>query len=324
MLARWYRAEHRHLPWRETSDPYRIWISEIMLQQTRAQAAIPYYERFLARFPDVNALASAREAEILAAWSGLGYYSRARNLRRAAVRIGAAGVFPATYEEIRALPGIGDYTAAAVARIAFGEPHAAVDGNVLRVIARLHNDAADIGTSQTRARFTALATQLLDRRSPGLFNQAMMELGATVCLPRQPECVRCPVSRFCGAYASGTARELPVKLRKGEARAIELTLAVVERHGDVLMWQRGPDSKRMAGFWELPEARELPPLAGAEAAGVFRHSITRHNYRVSVLRGGLHRAPSGFQWVSTEDGLPVSTMARKALALVRRMAPSRV
>src|SRR5436853_2803564 len=184
LLLAWYRKSHRDLPWRGTTDPYRIWVSEIMLQQTRAVAVIPYYERFLARFPTVATLAAAPEQDVLALWAGLGYYSRARNLRRAAQAIVAAGGFPRDYDAIRALPGIGDYTAAAVASIAFSLPHAVLDGNVMRVVARVENEGADIGTVRTRERFRAVAQEWLVPDDPGHFNQALMELGATVCLPR--------------------------------------------------------------------------------------------------------------------------------------------
>jgi endonuclease III len=187
---RWYAAQHRDLPWRRTRDPYRIWVSEIMLQQTRAEAVIPYYERFLERFPSIAALAAASAEEILASWSGLGYYSRARNLHKAARQMG--GLFPSGYQAIRELPGVGDYTAAAISSIAFGLPYAVLDGNVLRVVARLTNDSADISAGRTRARFREIAQQWLDRRQPGAFNQAMMELGATVCLPRVPRCEYLP------------------------------------------------------------------------------------------------------------------------------------
>ena len=237
LLIEWYSAGHRDLPWRRTADPYRIWVSEIMLQQTRAQAVIPYYERFLARFPTVESLAAAHEDEVLALWSGLGYYSRARNLRRAAVEIAAAGGFPESYEAIRALAGIGDYTAAAIASIAFGLPHAVLDGNVLRVVARVENDAADIASARTRERFRAAAQGWLDARRPGAFNQALMELGATVCLPRNPLCLVCPLRDHCQARAEGTAGQLPVKLRKTEPVRIEGVLLVVRERGRVLLRQ---------------------------------------------------------------------------------------
>jgi A/G-specific adenine glycosylase len=220
-LLAWYRRGRRDLPWRRTSDPYRIWVSEIMLQQTRAQAAIPYFERFLERFPTVEALAAAGEEEVLALWSGLGYYSRARHLLHGAQRVAAAGAFPGDYESIRALPGVGDYTAAAVASIAFGLPYAVVDGNVLRVVARMENDAAETGSARTRERFRSIAQEWMDARNPGAFNQALMELGATVCLPRNPLCPACPLESLCAARAAGTAAGLPVKLRKREPVRIE-------------------------------------------------------------------------------------------------------
>src|SRR5580700_932140 len=196
-LLAWYGKHKRDLPWRRTEDPYRIWISEIMLQQTRVAAVIPYYERFLALFPDVSALASAPEQDLLAAWAGLGYYSRARNLQKAARAIVELAQFPTDYAALRDLPGVGDYTAAAVASIAFGMPHAALDGNVLRVLSRVAAERGDIKSQVVRRRLGALADTLLDRRRPGEFNQAMMELGATVCLPKQPMCVRCPIQLHC-------------------------------------------------------------------------------------------------------------------------------
>ena len=195
-LARWYEKNARDLPWRRTRDPYAIWISEIMLQQTRVAAAIPYYERFLARFPDARSLARAFEDEVLAAWSGLGYYSRARNLHKAAKAIAELGAFPRDYAAIRELPGVGGYTAAAVASIAFHLAHAVVDGNVKRVIARLAG-TADVDVQ-------AAADALMDRSNPARSNQALMELGAVVCLPRAPLCDACPVARECQAKNNGT------------------------------------------------------------------------------------------------------------------------
>ena len=209
-----------------------------MLQQTRAQAVIPYYQRFLERFPTVEALAAAAEDDVLALWSGLGYYSRARNLRLAAQRIVAAGGFPRDYDAIRALPGIGDYTAAAVASIAFDLPHAVLDGNVLRVVARVENDAADIASGRTRERFRAIAQEWLDPREPGHFNQALMELGATVCLPRNPLCLVCPLAGCCRARQEGTAAQLPVKLRKTEPVRLDGVLLVVRNRGRILLRQR--------------------------------------------------------------------------------------
>ena len=208
-LIAWYERVHRDLPWRRTSDPYRVWVSEIMLQQTRAQAVVPYFERFLDRFPTVDALAAAHEEDALALWSGLGYYSRARNLVRAARTIHAAGAFPDDRAGLRALPGVGDYTAAAIASIAFGRPHAVLDGNVLRVVARVENDAAEIGSARTRERFRAIAQAWLDPLRPGAFNQALMELGATVCLPKNPRCSACPLSRAAPPGRQARPRAFP-------------------------------------------------------------------------------------------------------------------
>jgi A/G-specific adenine glycosylase len=317
-LLRWYDAGHRDLPWRRTRDPYRIWVSEMMLQQTRAQAAIPYYQRFLERFPSVAALAAASEEEVLAIWSGLGYYSRARNVQRAARLM--AGVFPGDYRAIRELPGVGDYTAAAVASMAFGLPYAAVDGNVMRVMARVTDDAADIGSGRTRARFRELAGQWLDRARPGAFNQAMMELGATVCLPRAPRCGECPLAAVCRGRRAGRERELPVKLGKAQTVHIGMTVAVIERRGRLLLWQRAADSRRLAGFWELPSAEQLPEMAALPEIGAFRHTITHHRYAVTVRAGRLPpgaRAARPLSWipVGTLAALPLSTTARKALRI---------
>jgi len=323
-LLRWYGAHHRDLPWRRTRDPYRIWVSEIMLQQTRAEAVIPYYERFLERFPTVAALAAASEEEVLASWSGLGYYSRARNLHKAARRMD--GVFPSGYQAIRELPGVGDYTAAAIASIAFGLAYAVLDGNVMRVIARLTNDAADIGAGRTRARFREFAQHRLDGldgRQAGAFNQAMMELGATVCLPRAPRCAICPLAALCEARREGRQSQLPVKLRKTEPVKIEMAVAVVERRGRLLLWQRTADSRRLAGFWELPSPEQLPESNAMAAIGTFRHTITHHHYRVTVRAGTLPpsmRPTRPLRWIplDTLPALPLSTTARKALRLAGR------
>ena len=318
LLTAWYARGHRDLPWRRTTDPYRIWISEIMLQQTRAQAVIPYFERFLERFPTVEALAAAAEEEVLALWSGLGYYSRARNLRKAALEIGAAGGFPRDYEALRALAGIGDYTAAAVGSIAFGLPHAVVDGNVLRVVARVENDSADIGAGRTRERFREVAQGWLDAGDPGGFNQALMELGATVCLPRNPLCLVCPLAEVCSARRSGTAAELPVKLRKQQAVRIAGELLVVERRGRVLLRQRDAASSRMAGFWDLPSPQDLPGAKKGPRIGAIRHTITHHHYTLDVRRATVARADrDGFRWFAPAalEAIPFSTTARKALKL---------
>ncbi len=316
-LLAWYRRSRRPLPWRGTRDPYRIWISEVMLQQTRVAAVLPYYERFLARFPDVAALASAPEPELLAAWSGLGYYSRARNLQRAARQIVARGGFPRDYDSIRALPGVGAYTAAAIASIAFGLPRAVLDGNVARVLARLANDHGDIRSGAVRRRLEESARALLDARRPGDFNQALMELGATVCLPRAPRCESCPLNAHCLARQENTAGRLPVSSGRAPAIREERALAVVRGPRGLLLRQRGAGEARLAGFWELPEASELGNPALTRKLGEFRHSIVNRNYAISVWEATLRRAPRGFRWVAEREleRLPLSTAARKALRL---------
>ena len=317
-LLAWYAHAHRDLPWRGTSDPYRIWVSEIMLQQTRAQAAIPYYARFLERFPTVEALAAASEDDVLALWSGLGYYSRARNLRRAAQQVAAAGVFPRERDALRALPGVGDYTAAAVASIAFEQPVAVLDGNVSRVVARVLNDASDIASPRTRERFREAAQQWLDPRAPGLFNQARMELGATVCVPKKPLCQLCPLADLCRARRQGTAAQLPVKLRRTEPVRVAATLLLIRKGRRILLRRREAGSRRMAGFWDLPAPEDLPAARIGEHLGEFRHTITHHRYTLRVVAAGLRRLPrSGAQelaWFEPAQfaRIPLSTTARKA------------
>ena len=318
LLLAWYARGHRELPWRNTRDPYEIWVSEIMLQQTRAQAVIPYYRRFLDRFPTVGALAAAAEDEVLAVWSGLGYYSRARNLRLAARQIAAAGGFPRDYEGIRALPGIGDYTAAAVGSIAFDLPFAVLDGNVMRVVARVSNDAADISAGRTRIRFREIAQQWLDPREPGHFNQALMELGATVCLPRNPLCLVCPLTGCCGARQEGTAAQLPVKLRKTAPVRLGGTLLVVRNRGRILLRQRDAAESRMAGFWDLPAPEDLPAAKVGARIGEIRHTITHHHYTLEVRSATVEAADrEDLRWfkIAQLSGIPFSTTARKALEL---------
>ena len=318
-LTKWYDGAKRDLPWRKTRDPYRILVSEIMLQQTRAQAVIPYYEKFLDSFPTAQDLARASETAVLRGWSGLGYYQRARNLQRAARQIVERGAFPREYEAIRELPGVGAYTAAAVASIAFGIDRAVVDGNVMRVVARFSGDAADIGSPATKIRFEKIANTLLDRRDPGRFNQAMMELGATICLPRNPLCLLCPVSADCQARAQGKQSQLPIKLKRTQPVRVDATLLIVERAGRILLWRRQSDSRRLGGFWELPSSEELPKARKLKALGSFRHSITNHNYIFTIVKATASGAASRFQWFERAqlEGIPLSTTTRKALALLK-------
>ncbi|MBK9167242.1 MAG: A/G-specific adenine glycosylase [Bryobacterales bacterium] len=315
-LLAWYRQARRKLPWRQTSDPYAILVSEFMLQQTRVSVVEPYFRRFLKRFPDAASLAAATDAELLAHWAGLGYYSRARNLRQAAEAIAASG-FPRSSEALRRLPGVGEYTAAAVASIAFGEPVPAVDGNVLRVMARVTNDAGEIAVPATRKRLAAEAAVRLDASHAGDFNQALMELGATICLPRNPQCLLCPVLGHCEARACGTQDSLPVKASRSTAIRQEVSLVVVKRGTDLLLRQRDRDAGRLAGFWELPSPGDLPGNPALRPLGTFRHAITRYQYTVTVSSAVLRTTPAGWAWVSAGalPDLPITTMTRKALAL---------
>ena len=237
-LLRWFRQHRRELPWRGTRDPYRVWLSEIMLQQTRVAAVIPYYDRFLQRFPTVVALAAAPEEDVLRMWSGLGYYSRARNLQRAAQELVARfdGVFPRNENDARSLPGIGAYTAAAILSIAYGEKLAALDGNVARVVARLFAIAGNLREASRWRQLQQRADLLLDPNSPGDWNQAMMELGATVCTPRAPQCLLCPVAELCQARKQGLADSLPALRKKRDVVEVSLAAAVfVDQSGRTLL-----------------------------------------------------------------------------------------
>ena len=315
-LLRWFATQRRALPWRATRDPYRIWISEIMLQQTRVGAVEERYAEFLRRFPDVNRLAAARPQDVLAAWSGLGYYRRARSLHDAAHIIARhySGRLPATAETLRSLPGIGRYTAAAIASIAFGEPCAVVDGNVERVLRRLF-----AWRTQALPQVWNAAQQLLSPRVPGDFNQAMMELGATVCLPRQPRCDLCPVRRLCATRGPLERRAMPAR------KSAEITCGLACRAGRVYLVRRDDRLSLMPGMWELPQLPHgnvkpdgAPHLPGVGRCGTpdftLRHSITVTDYIVHICRIKTARAPGG-RWFSLEQAaaLPLTGLARRVL-----------
>lgn len=253
-LLDWYRHNARDLPWRRTRDPYCVWVSEIMLQQTRVAAVIGYYTRFLEAFPTVDALADASEEQLLSLWQGLGYYSRARNLYRAARQIKARGGFPETYDELRTLPGIGAYTAGAIASAAFGLRTPAVDGNVLRVMSRLTDNHGDIQSPSTRREIEAEVLKRFPESSGDarIFNQALMELGATVCVPNAPpKCEQCPVSGYCLARERGTAETLPVRAAK-KARRVEARTVLVLCRGNCVALRKRPGRGLLAGLWEFP------------------------------------------------------------------------
>jgi len=262
-LLDWFQASRRDLPWRHSDDPYRIWVSEVMLQQTQVRTVIPYYNRFVEKYPDVLTLARADLNDVLKGWEGLGYYARARNLH-AASRILTAdgnGKLPADYDELKKLPGVGDYIAAAVCSLAFAKPHAVVDGNVKRVIARLMLMHLPVSSSAAIKIFHKDADCLLDSKNPGDFNQAMMELGATVCRPRQPLCGDCPVSMFCGAFDAGRQAEFPVRLRKKPVPKYHIAVGIVQKDDRVLITRRSPKGL-LGGLWEFPGGK----VEGTESA----------------------------------------------------------
>lgn len=267
-LLAWYRANARDLPWRRTTDPYQIWVSEIMLQQTRVAAVLGYYARFLETFPTVEALAAAPEERLMKLWEGLGYYSRARNLQKAAQLVAERGSFPNTYEELLTLPGVGDYTASAIASAAFARREAAVDGNVLRVVTRLtdcHDDILDPRVKrEVRRQLQAVMPEAeADIR---IFNQSVMELGATVCPPNgPPKCEQCPVRDLCLGRSRGTAETLPVKAPKKARRVEERTVFLLLREGRVAL-RRRPDTGLLAGLWEFPSQEGVLDEAAAGAA----------------------------------------------------------
>jgi A/G-specific adenine glycosylase len=326
-LLNWYDAHRRHLPWRASPDPYRVWLSEIMLQQTRVAAVIEHYHEFLRRFPTIEKLAAAREASVLAGWSGLGYYRRARMLHAAAKVVvhEHGGKFPETEVGLRALPGIGRYTAAAIASIAFGEPVAVVDGNVERVLQRLD------GKRLADEELWRTANHLLDAKRPGDFNQAMMELGATVCTPKAPLCLTCPVLELCA-----TRGELAAQTKAQPQLKREIHYSLHCRKREIFLVQRPPDASLMPGMWEFPELATMNSASmtdtrttdakttdtkmteaktnGARPSFTLRHSITVTDYTVQVWRDGVASHIEG-KWISLGrlKKLPLTGLARKIL-----------
>lgn len=250
----WYQTAHRHLPWREDPIPYKVWISEIMLQQTRVDTVIPYFHRFLSELPDIQALAEVEEDKLLKLWQGLGYYSRALNLKKAAqVMVEKySGHIPQGSKELLALPGIGPYTAGAIASIAFQQPVSAVDGNVLRIVARLTASRADIADAQTKKDTESVIETLIPQERPGDFNQALMDLGATICLPNgSPKCEICPVQEFCQAYLQNLTLEIPVKVQKKIRNTEKRTIFILHNKGRVALRKRGPKGL-LRNLWEFP------------------------------------------------------------------------
>jgi A/G-specific adenine glycosylase len=321
-LLHWYDHNRRDLPWRKARDPYRIWISEIMLQQTRVAAVLEHYRLFLKRFPNVRALAAASESSVLAAWSGLGYYRRARMLRECAQTIVAEhrGRFPQSSKALQTLPGIGRYTAAAIASIAFAEPVAVLDGNVERVLQRL------AGRSLTSKDLWRGAQSSLSQSRPADFNQAMMELGALVCTPRQPECDTCPIRKWCA-----TQGEVPRTTPRQSQSRKEIWCLLDQCNGDIRLVQRPATSSLMASMWELPQASPAVSMShqSAEKADgsarqapkgrknthwrTFRHSITVTSYTVHVIRAAAARNRGSWIAIADLPNVPITGLTRKIL-----------
>ncbi len=321
-LLGWYDRHRRDYPWRESSDTYAVWVSEVMLQQTQTGRVIDYYQPFLQRFPDVQALAAADLEEVLKAWEMLGYYARARNLHAAAGLVvrDHGGRVPEEYESFRALPGVGDYTAAAVTSIAGGQPRAVVDGNVKRVLSRLFLLESPVNSPSSMPLFQERADALLHRGRPGDFNQALMEFGARICRPRTPRCDDCPVVNYCGAFQTGRQTELPLRLKTGRKPLRRVAVGIVKRRGRILITRRAP-SGLLGGLWEFPggglldgeaaeEAcrREIREETGLEVAVEEKLARVRHAYshfriemdvfRCRCLSGRVRlRGPVDHRWI---------------------------
>ena len=346
LLLDWYKKNRRDLPWRRTSDPYRIWVAEVMLQQTRIDTVIPYYESFLERFPDVNALARARLDAVLKSWEGLGYYSRARHLHEAA-RIVArrhSGEVPGSMDGLRALPGVGAYTAGAILSIAFGKRAAAVDGNVTRVIARLFAIEDPAGGGKATKRIGGIAEQLVPASEPGHFNQALMDLGAVICTPGRPDCPACPLAAACGAREKGIQGSIPSKNAQAPLPHREAVAALIRNDRGETLFVKRPDRGLLGGLWRFPggllEEGEAPAAGlrrmlreelglkgtpGKELLAV-EHGYSHFRVTVHVLPGSVRGpvanggADARWRWVGAEgqSRIAVSRLERKILGALKR------
>lgn len=345
-IARWYQKRRRDLPWRQTLDPYAVWVSEVMLQQTQVKTVVPYFQRFMEAFADVKQLAHADEQRVLKLWEGLGYYSRARNLHRAArlvvERFNAQ--VPDDWHTFRQLPGVGDYIGAAVLSIAFSKPYAVVDGNVKRVLARLFMLETEVNVAKGHAVFQPVADQLLERSHPGRHNQAVMELGAMVCTPRQPLCAQCPLQRHCKALKAGQVHNYPRRTARKAVGRQRWAAAVVFKNGRLLLTQR-PGAGLLAGMWEFPGGQvqegQDPAQACSDAikasvglkAPVKAHIVTvNHTYTHFKLQLDLYlcpyqsgrvrlNGPAAFKWIAFEklSRLPLHRAVHKALPAVEQV-----
>lgn len=315
-LLPWYKQNARALPWRQDTQPYHVWISEIMLQQTRVEAVCAYYLRFLEQLPDIHALAEAPESQLLKLWEGLGYYNRARNLQKAARVIVTQynGHFPNQYGDIRALPGIGPYTAGAIASICFNQPYAAVDGNVLRIITRMTENGAPIDCMQTKTEIAAQLERVYPKNGCGQFTQALMELGATVCTPKSPKCTVCPAKGFCRAYAHGTVLLYPIKQPKKDKRIEERTVFLLQYEDKYALTKR-TENGLLSGLWQLPnvpckmdvhQAFHTAETFGVQPKEIYQqlhrdHIFTHIKWQMTCYHILCAKAPSDFTWATAQE-----------------------
>lgn len=319
-LLDWYRENAKRFPWRDEPTPYHVWISEIMLQQTRIEAALPYYHRFITALPDIRSLAAVSLDELLKLWEGLGYYSRAKNLQKAAqiVMRDYGGRLPDDHAQLLSLPGIGEYTAGAIASIAYHIPVPAVDGNVMRVLSRLTNDDTDVLSAKGKKHFTSLATEWISKDDPGAFNQALMELGENVCLPNTvPNCSACPLREECEGFRNGSAAQLPTRIKKTQRRVEDRNVVLLISRGNSpqILLHRRPDKGLLGGMWEFPNTPEEDPLTCipqtvasecvhveplSEAKHLFSHIEWRmrgYHYRIK----GAPSLPDGYYWATVSE-----------------------
>ena len=342
LLLAWYDQHARTLPWRGIHDAYRTWVSETMLQQTRVETVIGYYDRFLQRFPTVADLAAAPEDEVLKLWEGLGYYSRARNLHKGAQQVMTdfGGTIPAEVGQLRRISGIGPYTAGAVASIAYDQPVPAVDGNVIRVVSRLTGIRENVGIPSVRRMLEARAAALVPVRRPGDFNQALMDLGATICTPGSPTCEKCPLHSLCDAYAAGDAEDLPILPRKNPPKVFDYTVCLIFSGDRVLMRQR--TEAMLRGLWVFPmiegklTLRQLPPavkkltkfaVTAPQPVGEARHVFTHQIWQMQLYTMQVPEntgAPAGYHFISVSelDSLTIPTAVKAAVKVVRHHVES--
>ena len=342
---KWYRTNHRDLPWRRSSDPYHIWVSEVMLQQTQVNTVLGYYRRFIKTFPTVQSLAESDLQLVLKSWEGMGYYARARNLHRAAQRVvmDYGSIIPNNWAEFRDLPGVGDYIAAAVLSIAFDRPYAVVDGNVKRVLARLHKISSPVNQPGAAGRFKKAAERLLDQQHAGTFNQALMELGALICKPRNPVCEACPLSKMCRAYQDRQVEHFPKRQKRAVTPQYHIAVGVVFKKGRVLITQRKPDGL-LGGLWEFPGGKIKEGESAREACireikeevnlhveidrhlTQVKHAYTHFKIVIEVfcctyLSGRVYlRGPAAFRWIGIDEyvNFPFPRANHKFIPMLKR------